>query len=219
MVKYWLRILKMNTDRYLNHAYHEQCNLAERGVECWAKALKSILFHYGFAEAWYNQGVGNEILFLSEFKQRCKDIEFQQWHVEICSYSRLNTYKLFKHTLTVEPYLVSTMKPIFKSMITSFRLSNHPLNIEQGRRKNIVKENRLCICNDGCIENEYHFLLQCELYKTLRDKYIPEQYSTNPNLNKFTNLMSTSNPDLLRNIGKYLFYAFKTRDDHLNSAV
>ena len=200
IAKYWLRLLKSDSRRYIHHAYQEQCKLAERDVECWAKAVSSIFFLYGFEEAWYNQGVGCETNFLSEFKQRCRDIDLQQWNSDISTYSRLESYRLFMSSFTIEPYLLIEMKPIFKSTLTAFRLSNHVLNIEQGRRKNIERQNRLCPCNDG--------ILLCSL-----GKYLPEQYHTNPSIDKFIQLMSTQNTNILRKLSCFLFHALKKRKE------
>jgi len=77
-------------------------------------------------------------------------------------------------------------------MLTKFRLSNHCLRIETGRHERITNISgkqeilprceRLCLyCDQGVIENEIHFLLECPLYENLRkDLFI--------NINKYHNL-------------------------------
>ena len=49
------------------------------------------------------------------------------------------------------------------------RTSAHKLAIEGGRYLNIPKHERICTaCNSGEGEDEEHFLLNCSLYKSLR---------------------------------------------------
>ena len=46
---------------------------------------------------------------------------------------------------------------------------NITLNIELRRFRNIVLENRLCLlCNNDCIEDEFHFVMQCEFHNNSR---------------------------------------------------
>ena len=65
-----------------------------------------------------------------------------------------------------------------RAALTRFRSSSHVLNIEIGRRNGILLEDRLCtFCeNNGIvglvIEDEYHFLLHCRRYNTIREKYL-----------------------------------------------
>ena len=44
---------------------------------------------------------------------------------------------------------------------------NHCLEIGKGRRQGIDKDNRFCPFCPKSIEDEKHFLLQCEIYKIL----------------------------------------------------
>jgi hypothetical protein len=44
------------------------------------------------------------------------------------------------------------------------RVSAHPLNIETGRYKNIIRSERKCRnCSEGDIEDEKHFVVDCPL--------------------------------------------------------
>ena len=56
IVNFWLRILKINDPRLTKDAYKLQLNWVDRDRQCWLKNVKTILFNYGFAEVWFNQG-------------------------------------------------------------------------------------------------------------------------------------------------------------------
>ena len=59
-----------------------------------------------------------------------------------------------------------------RKIISKIRCSNHVLEIEKGRHTKTPREGRLCkICENGEIEDEGHFLLNCVVYQTLREMY------------------------------------------------
>jgi hypothetical protein len=68
---------------------------------------------------------------------------------------------------------------IQKNIVFNFvklRISNSNLLIEQGRHQNIPLENRLCpICNLE-IENEYHFVIECNKLTSSRSKLYTCKY-------------------------------------------
>ena len=46
------------------------------------------------------------------------------------------------------------------------------IKIEQGRYRGIPREQRLCqFCSSNLVEDKYHFLLTCPMYRQLRLKY------------------------------------------------
>ena len=116
--------------------------------------------------------------------------------------------------LSIEKYLVSVdMKPIFRLVLTSFCISAHTLNIEQGRRTGHTLEQRVCQCDNISIEDEFHFLLVCPRYNDLRTEFIPPRYHTVPNIHKFIHLLQSDKDIIIRNTSKFLFYAFKRRNE------
>ena len=105
------------------------------------------------------------MLFLFQFKQRCYDISMQEWYSEINKSSKLRTYCKFKHSLKCEKYLTCVENSIFRKALSRFRLSSHDLHIEKGRELGIPPEQRVCPFNCNCIEDEYHFALECPKYE------------------------------------------------------
>ena len=66
----------------------------------------------------------------------------------------------------------------------------------------------LCVIKKS-IENEYHFILECDRYTDIRCKYIKKYYYRNPSTFKLIQLLSVRNVKELNNIGKYLYIAEK----------
>ena len=52
--------------------------------------------------------------------------------------------------------------------LAKVRFSNHQLEIETGRYKKQLTDQKLCkVCNEnGCVEDEFHFLMACKTYCT-----------------------------------------------------
>ena len=66
-----------------------------------------------------------------------------------------------------------------------------------------------CELND--IEDEYHFVLQCSKYQTLRNEYIPSYYPRNPSMYKTIELLNSDKVKTLNNFAIYIIKAFKLR--------
>ena len=68
----------------------------EQGKHSWVTQVKHLFYQYGFGESWLNQGVGNTVVFLSEFSTRVKDVKSQEWWSEVCANEKTNYYRNFK---------------------------------------------------------------------------------------------------------------------------
>ena len=118
--------------------------------------------------------VGNEVEFLKSFVQRISDIYRQKWFLDINVSPKLSTYSQFKSLLEPEKYLHVINSFWARKHLAKFRTSNHDLAIEKGRHAKLERHMRMCnMCNLGCVEDEYHFILICPKYEYLREKYLP----------------------------------------------
>ena len=59
-VKYWLRISKVPSSRYVKMVNNMRRSMAEEGTEKWASALRDFLCTNGFPIAWWNGSMGDE---------------------------------------------------------------------------------------------------------------------------------------------------------------
>ena len=83
--------------------------------------------------------------------------------------SKLRTYALLKTEPGIEPYLSKIKNLKHRKCFSKFRLSNHPLMIEKGRHRNIMKELRFCPFCKNKVEDEIHFLLLCGSFAVHRE--------------------------------------------------
>ena len=80
-------------------------------------------------------------------------------------------------------------------------------------------ENRVCkFCEkEGkiVIEDEFHFLLQCPLYKHLREQCINRHYRDKPTYDSFISIMSSEDTAILVKLASFVFQANKLRENAL----
>ena len=98
------------------------------------------------------------------------------------------------------------------------RLCSHSLEIEFGRYNGVDRNNRLCkLCNQKVVESEYHFLLCCTKYDTVRKKYLG--HISWPTVHKFNLLMSTKKKTTMIKLSKFIKEAFEIRESALKNLI
>ena len=203
--KYWLKL--KNSDNCILQACYQE--MLEGGSE-WINSIRDELFRIGLGYIWQND-VKTDIV-MNIIKHRMCDIFQQDCKESIDSSSKCSLYKYICDNFCLQQYL---MKPIGSQNlkeITKIRLSSHKLYIETGRYNNIERSDRICTyCNSGDIEDEFHFLLKCEFYTDLRNRFIKKYYSKKPSMFKFIQLMKTVNKKELSNLAKFIKLSNKRR--------
>ena len=166
----------MSTTRYPFACYKMLKELDDNGRHTWALNVRILLSRYGFGHVWPNQCVGDTVRFIKELYQRICDCAIQEWNTQKSQYSKLALYNDVKTELGYESYLSDINVKKFRAAFCHLRCSCHGLMIEIGRYENIAKENRICqLCNRKgrqVIEDEYHFIVECETFTNLRNMYL-----------------------------------------------
>ena len=123
---------------------------------------------------------------------------------------RFETYRTFKPLLQLEQYLSQITIYKFRTALTRFRLGINDLKVNA--RYGGAPQNKSCpFC--GMIEDETHFLIYCDAYKSMREKYIEKHlslYTRNP----LERSLGSDEKCVLRDTAMYVFYAMKFREDH-----
>ena len=212
IVKYWFKLL-----------YSENCILREVYLSLernctnsvnWVSNVKDILQRYGFNEVWMYPYSVEINTFLSLFKQRIRDTYITEWKTSIESSTRLRLYREIKDEFILENYLINIINPKIRKALTKLRCVSHSLQIEIGRRgvNRCEYRQRLCkYCNLNDIEDEFHFLLICPLYKTERISYLKQYFWKEPSMYKCVQLLKNKNVDIQINLAKYVSHAFDKR--------
>ena len=135
----------------------------------WCSLLYGLLCTLAFNGACLFQDIGDSVLFLSLVKQRLKDQFIQNWNGRLEESSRAIFYKHIS-SFGFKPYLNILNISTFRYSMTKLNVSSHKLSIDLGRwskpNPTPLSEIKCLFCN--LLEDEYHFVLECNLYNTLR---------------------------------------------------
>ena len=174
--------------------------------------MQTLLSTLGFYEVWLNQGVGDNNQFLSIFKRRLEDNFIQKWNAELNDSTRALFYRTFS-SFGFAHYLDVLNIPKYRSAFTRLRLSSHRLEVECGRWRKplcVPFDDRKCRqCNS--LEDEYHFLIECQNYDELRKTYIKPYFWKHPSYFKCIQLLTSENKSELKKLSVYIHKAFEAR--------
>ena len=68
----------------------------------------------------------------------------------------------------------------------------------------------------NCIEDEYHFIIECPFYYSLRKKYIEKKYYVRPSMFKFISLMKSVEYNTIQKVCTFIKFAFNKRNANQN---
>ena len=233
MIKYWHRI-KTSTPKeslilqLINYVEHQETQEHFQ----WFSTVKFILKMCDLEYVWQDPTkVENGTLVTKCFNYLSKRyVNF--WHNRInndesCCPSKkpthggnkLSTYRLIKKDYRMETYLYHISDRDIRRNLTKLRCSNHPLQIEQGRYSQTNVTERLCIaCNK--IEDEIHFLTECKLYVTVRQKLYKDHSITSTNKDTkeiFIDCMKRNDKLYILDIANFVTACFEIRRIFLSS--
>ena len=187
-------------------------------IKCinWAGQIKSLLDSIGMSYIWYNQNVNNINSFICEASCKIKDISKQNNTLLIERSTKCQFYKHITDTFCLQNYLTKSLTYKVKTAICKLRCSAHKLSIEQGRYMSVERNQRLCLmCNLSDIEDEFHFILKCPIYKDLRKKYIKPRCQSRPSVFELIQLFNTSSTTEIRKLRYFIINFNKLKDSLL----
>lgn len=206
-IKYWLRILQMDTYRYPRKVYNM---MVQSGKSNWATDIQNVLCQYGFEQVWRTQSVENVSRFLSELRERLIDEFVHDWSTNLASSMRYAFYRQFKSVFNRELYLYHIDKHVFRDTLIRFRAGFSELYVHRYRFSKDTPLSFICpSCNEED-EDEVHFLIRCPAYEDLRQKYICSNVESEIRLGVH-DIIASESESSLRSAAMYLYFAFKRR--------
>ena len=135
--------------------------------------------------------------------------------------NELRSYQSFKTRVQMEPYCLLGDRGL-RQAVAKLRCSDHNLRIETGRRESITPDERKClVCKSNYVENEQHFLVDCQEYSDIRKQFftmVQQEvllFTRMDSTCKFIYLLSCENSKIGKGLAKYLKKAFEIRTDTL----
>ena len=131
-------------------------------------------------------------------------------------------YSTFQTDISRSKYLDLIKNERHRQAVAKLRTSNHKLSIETDRDHlpKIPENLRICqLCSSNKVENEIHFLFECNLYKNLRQHFLQDveaKCSKFVDFNKSEKvifLFNNVDPYVCKILGYYMsIWAFQLRE-------
>ena len=139
--------------------------------------------------------------------------------------NKLVYFKNSKETLSPSNYLNKIKNREQRRLLAKLRLGVLPLEIEKGRRSNLLRSDRLCkLCSTAQVEDEIHFLFRCPSLELCRQTFIKSISELHPHfanisyLQKMYYLYFNENvPANILELSSNMLFKLNTVRDSLNS--
>ena len=137
-----------------------------------------------------------------DLRKATEELFNDKWKQQVQEGTKADTYRTFKSNMKHEVYLAHPKRKERVAM-TKLRISDHKLMIEKGRhiRPPIPREERKCHMCSTEVENEVHFLTNCQLYGS-QNKFwnqVTTKFPQTSNLcneDKFIFIMTQEDPEI-----------------------
>ena len=215
-VKYWLRLQKMQFNRFPRQAYDMLEKLNDDGVRTWVTEIKELLCTNGFGYVWLFKQVGNLNSFCKVFKDRLQSVFLQNLSSKLELSTHFQCYNSFKSLFHKQTFLSDkSFSRQLRNVLIKFRLGVSQIHCHR-YKFSLDVEKRMCpICNVHT-EDEFHILFVCQVYEDVRVKYLPNYFIIKRDRAALVELMS--NVEHAHQVAIFLFHVFKLRNYILKSA-
>lgn len=214
MLSFWNRLVQLDTGRITKKVFDWSHSMAMAGYTNWCSQVQAICRILNIEDTFINR----EQCDLNYCEEMLRNIQEAEWKENVNKKPKLRFYSLFKKTFRTENYVKLNLDPQQRSLTAQLRLGILPLRVETGRFVNLALDDRKCeICNTEAIEDECHFLFECERYKDLRENWeitIKNQCNYIQYL-ELEDQLSFLFEDIPRSTAKYIVNCFMQRKSYL----
>ena len=164
MVHLWDHLVEMNDEILTKKVFlydYSQCN-----TYSWCSEIKSLFEYMGLPPEFYQSMTRCDINSCEQTLSRKYNYE---WSMQCAEMPKSRTYITFKTNYKTANYVKSYLSKQGRSFLAQLRFGVLPLRVETGRYRGLRPEQRTCQTGDsGDVENECHFILDCDKYTTER---------------------------------------------------
>ena len=215
------RLSQNNINPLLNESYLLCKKLHQNGIYSWYTYINHVrktnnlfecnsrhnensgsLYSNKSCKTYFKKELGN--CYTSLYEDKLKNLDQN---------SELQLFKSvqFDNSCGVKYYL-QNLNFEYRKLICKLRISDHCLEIEKGRYKKIPRQERICKTCET-IDDEIHFLFNCSINKTVRQKYLSTlKFENNLNLKeKIKIILNPETNEQVRLLGSFLKQSFLLR--------
>ena len=211
-LKFWNRLCELNLNRITRKMFDWDL-LYSNKKGTWSHHVRQLFESIGCSNVFDAVSPCD----IASIKTILNEIDEDNWNVNRYK-DKLRYYNMYKYNREKEEYLSFNVTRYQRSLMSQFRLGNLPLEIEVGRFRDIPLCNRICqMCAKNTVEDEIHFLCECESYIDYRHTLFSHAQETDPNfvskdvIDKFVFLKSNHQKQVIYFLSK----AFNKRTQSL----
>ena len=167
MVRLWNRLIAMSDERLIKQVFTWDISLKSKN---WSRDMFDLFSEIGLQEKFNNL----EACSIAVFKDALKTRYISNWMSQLSEKPKLRTYLMFKTEYGIEKYLKLPISRSKRSLLAQLRVGILPLKIETGRYTNVPKEERMCDFCPNAVEDELHFVFDCNIYNVIRNQLFAE---------------------------------------------
>ena len=163
----YCKLKKTDDGRFFNKIFLWSSN----NGKCWERRVKNYFSELGMWLLLENCNHSSTKYIVKRIRQKIIWKDEDKWKSELfndrnnINGNKLRTYRIFKGKLETEHYVSAAMSRSHRSILAKFRSGSLSLLIETVRHAKVPLQNRICqLCNSNQIEDEMHFLLNCDFY-------------------------------------------------------
>ena len=211
IVQFWNHLVRLPRDRLTYKIFEYDYN---RNSHNWSSDAHEILDSLNL-ETNFDELVPCNIDYV---KQKLFESEQSHWKDNLTHKPKLRTYIRLKDNLKTANYVKTHLSGGERSVLAQIRCGILPLHIETGRFNNTPLEERLCtMCNNDDIEDELHFIFDCDKYTAERTQLF---HLLRPRISDFDDLNNYDKFARMcdvcpRQFSKYLYRTFRIRKDEI----
>ena len=180
VIRFWNRLVNMDNHRLTKHIFQSDALFSVTGKRNWSYYVNSIIQNLRLPENVFENFVACDNL---NVKQKTFLSMEAEWKPDISKKPKLRKYITLKKNFAIPNYVSTLLPKPHRSIFAQFCCGILPLRVETGRRqkvrdettgqtRSLKLEERVCsICSSGEVEDEYHFLLKCDVFSDIRVDY------------------------------------------------
>ena len=223
ILKYWIHLDSLDDNKIVKQAFLMSRTQSDSRHKSFHSYIRGLLHNIGRPKT--------EILYPLNFNinngvNKLKEKYINLWRQKLQNSEKLSFYKEIKIKYEPENYLMSERNISFRKEVTKLRISNHDLMIERGRyfSPKLPRDERFCsTCSDNKIEDEKHFIIDCDFYNQERNA-LSLWFLTVKNIDfnqldlnkKIEILFNNDDPQFLAIFSKHIFTCMKKRRDFIS---
>ena len=210
MIRHFGRLMKTADHRLMKKVYNWDKKLNEgQHIFSWSNEIKSILYQNNLNYVYDNQLMFPVKPIVKQLEESLYKVQLAQVENICRNKPKLRTFVTFKDFNNIPPHVYKPLSFLERKTISKIRLGILPIRIETARfiRPILPEDQRLCYCNSGDTESEYHVLYICQKYQNLRQLWLnkltkPHNFDALPINEKFQIVLN--NPVNVRYTAQYL---------------